>query len=209
MNKWGLSQGHKDFLVSTNQSVWFYCCCSVTELCLTLCNPIDCNTPGFSVLHHLLEFAQTYVHWVKWCYSTISSWVTPFSSCLQSFPSSFPVGQLFASGGQSTGASASILPMNIQGCFPLAMTGLISLLPKGLSRIFSSTTTQKHQFFSAQPSLWSNSHICILKRTLYKNSHILKRTFILLCEQRASLCHFALILTNEVASPAWTTAVTS
>ena len=79
------------------------------------------------------------------------------------FPSigSFPVNWLFASGGQSIGVSAStsVLPMNSQGWFPLELTGLISLLSKGLSRVFSNTTVQKHQFFGAQPSLWSNSHI--------------------------------------------------
>ena len=83
--------------------------------------------------------------------------------CLQSFPASvsFPVSQLFATGGQSVGASAStsVLPMNIQGWFPLRLTGLISLLSKGLSRVSSSTTIWKHQFFGAQPSLWSISHI--------------------------------------------------
>ena len=62
MNKWGLSQGHKDFLVSTSQPVWF-CCCSVPQSCLTLCHPIDYSTPGFPVLHHLPEFVQTHVHW--------------------------------------------------------------------------------------------------------------------------------------------------
>ena len=96
--------------------------------------------------------------------STISSSAAPFSSCLQSFPESgsFPTSWLFASGGQRTGASASAsaLPMNIQGWFPLGLTGLISLLSKGLSKVFSSTTVWKHQFFSAQPSLWYNSHIC-------------------------------------------------
>ena len=121
------------------------------------------SMPGFPELHHLLEFAQT--HWVstlsQWWNQTISSSVTPFSSCLQSFPASgsFRVSLLFASGGQSIGASASVLPMNIQDRFPLGLTGLISLLSKGLSRVFSSTTVWKHQFFSAQPSLWSNSHI--------------------------------------------------
>ena len=89
----------------------------------------------------------------------------PFSSCLQSFPvlGSFPVSQFFASGGQSTGVSASapVLPMNIQGWFSLGLTGLISLLSKGLSRVFSSTTVQKHQFFGAQSFLWSNSHLHI------------------------------------------------
>ena len=85
-------------------------------------------------------------------------------SCPQSFPASrsFLMSWLFASGGQSIGASASasVLPMNIQGWFPLGLTDLMSLLPKGLSGVFSSTTVWKHQFFSAQPSLWSNSHIC-------------------------------------------------
>ena len=87
----------------------------------------------------------------------------PLLSCLQSFPASgsFSVSQLFVSGGRSIGASAlaSVLPMNIQDWFPLGWTGLISLKSKGLSRVFSSTTVQKHQFFGAQPSLWSNSHI--------------------------------------------------
>ena len=85
-----------------------------------------------------------------WCHPTISSSVIPFTSCLQSFPPSgcFQMSRLFASGGQSTGASASasVLPMNIQGWFPLGWTGLICLLPKGLSRVFSSTTVLRHQF---------------------------------------------------------------
>ena len=88
----------------------------------------------------------------------------PFSCCPQSFPASgsFPMSRLLASGGQNIGASASasLFPMNIQGWFPLGLTGLISLLSNGLSRVFS-TTIQKHQFFSAQLSLWSNSHIHI------------------------------------------------
>ena len=97
-----------------------------------------------------------------WCHPTISSSVIPFSSSLQSFPASgsFP-GQLFILGGQSIGASASasVLPMNIQGWFHLGLAGLISLLSKGLSRVFSNTTVQMHQFFGAQPSSQSNSHI--------------------------------------------------
>ena len=95
-----------------------------------------------------------------WCYLTISSSMDSFS-CPQSFPASrsFPMSQLFASGGQSVGASVSVLPMNIQGLFPLGLTGLISLQFKGLSRVFSSTTVWKHHSFCAQPSLWSNSHI--------------------------------------------------
>ena len=92
---------------------------------------------------------------------TISSSVIPFSSCLQSFSASgsFPMSKFFASGGQSIGVSASVLPMNIQDWFPLGWNGWISLQSKGLSRVFSNTTVQKHQFFSAQLSLWSNCHI--------------------------------------------------
>ena len=100
----------------------------------------------------------------QWCHSTISSSVTTLTSCLRPLPASgsFPVSQFFASSGQSIGvsASASVLPINIQDWFPLRLTGSISLLSKGLSRVFSNTTVQKHQFFSTQPSLWSSSHIC-------------------------------------------------
>ena len=100
----------------------------------------------------------------QWCHLTISSSVVPFSSCLQSFAASasfFLMSQLFPSGGQSIGASgsASVLPMNIQDWFPLGWIGWISLQSKGLSKVFSNTTVQKHQSFHAQPSLWSNSHI--------------------------------------------------
>ena len=108
----------------------------------------------------------------QWCHPTISSSVVPFSSCLQSFPASgsFPMSQLFTSGGQSIGVStsASVLPMNIQDWFPLGWTGWISLQSKGLSRVFSNTTVQKHQFFSAQLSSQSNSHIptWLLEKTI-------------------------------------------
>ena len=93
--------------------------------------------------------------------STILSSVDPFSSCLQSFPTSrsFLMRQFFASDGKSSGVSASVLPMNNQGWFPLGWTGWISLQSKGLSRVYSNTTVQKHQFFSTQISLWSHSHI--------------------------------------------------
>ena len=98
-----------------------------------------------------------------WCYPTISSSVVPFSSYPQSLPASgsFPMSQLFASGGQNIGvsASASVLPMNTQDWSPLGWTSWISLQSSGLSRVFSNTTVQKHQFFSAQLSLQSNSHI--------------------------------------------------
>ena len=93
----------------------------------------------------------------RWCYTTISSSVIPFSSCLQSFPASgsFPMSQFFVSGGQIIGVSASIsvLPINIQDWFPLGWMGWISLLSKALSRVFSNTTVQKHQLFGAQLSL--------------------------------------------------------
>ena len=129
------------------------------------------HTPDFPVLHYLPGFAQTHIHWVN---DTIqpSHPVTPFSSCPQSFLAwgSFPVSEkskIFASGGQSIGASAlaSVLPMNIQGWFPLGLAGLISLLSKGLSRVFS-TIIQKHQFFGIQSSLWPNSRIrtCLLEK---------------------------------------------
>ena len=99
----------------------------------------------------------------RWCHPTISSSVVPFSSCLQSSPASgsFQMSQPFASGGQSirVSASASVLPMNTQDWSPLRWTGWISLQSKGLSRVFSNTTVQKYQFFSAQLSSQSNSHI--------------------------------------------------
>ena len=108
----------------------------------------------------------------RWCHPTISSSVILFSSCLQSFPASgsFQMSQLFASGGQSIGvsASATVLPMNMQNWFPLRWTDWICLQSKGLSRVFSNTTVQKHQFFGAQLSLWSNSHIhtWLLEKTI-------------------------------------------
>ena len=107
----------------------------------------------------------------RWCYPTISSSVSPFSSCLQSFPAlgSFPMSQFFASGSQSTGssASASVLPMNIQDWFPLGLTGLVSLQSEGFSRVFSNTTVQKHQFFGTQLSLCSNSLIHTICSTFW------------------------------------------
>ena len=110
-------------------------------------------------------------------YLAIWSSVIPFSFCLHSFPTlgSFPINWLFASGGQSVGASAStsVLPMNIQGWFPLGLTSLISFQYKRLSRVFSSATIRK-QFFGTQPSLWSNSHICArLIEWLYSFDYVL------------------------------------
>ena len=116
----------------------------------------------------------------QWYHPTISSSFAPFSSCLQSFPAtgSFPMSQFFTLGGQSIGASASasVLPMNIQDWFPLGLTGWISLQSKGLSRVFSNTTVQKHQFFGTQPSLWSNSHIHTL--TSGKTIALIRWTFV-------------------------------
>ena len=130
---------------------------SVTQSCPTHCNPMDCSTPGLPVHHQLPEFTLNPCPSSRWCHPTISSSVIPFSSCPQSFPASrsLQMSQLFPSGGQSIGVSAST-SMNTQDGSPLRWTGWISL---GLSRVFSNTTVQKHQFFGAQLSLQSNSHI--------------------------------------------------
>ena len=117
----------------------------------------------------------------RWCHPTISSSVVPFSPCSQSFPASvsFPMSQLFASGGQSiaVSASTSILPMNTQDWFPLGWTGWISSQSKGLSRVFSNTAIRKHQFFSAQLSSQSNSHIHTWLTT-GKTIALTRRTFV-------------------------------
>ena len=122
---------------------------SVTQSCPTLCDPMNCSMPGLHVHHQLPEFTQTHVHCV--------GDAIPFSSCPQSFPASgsFLMSQLFTSGGQSIGVSAStsVLPMNTQDWSPLGWTSWISLQSKGLSRVFSNTIVQKHQFFGAQLSL--------------------------------------------------------
>ena len=125
---------------------------SVTHSSPALCNPMDWSMSGFSVHRQLPEFIQTCpLNW--WCNPTMSSSVVPFSSCLQSFPASgcFPMSWLFISGGQSIGASASasVLPVNIQGWSSLRLIGLILLLSKGFSGVFSSSTIWKHQFFAS------------------------------------------------------------
>ena len=135
---------------------------SVAQSCPTLYDPMNCSRPGLPVHHQLLEFTKTHVHRVSDA-TQPSHPVVPFSSCPQSLPASesFPMSQLFTSGGQSIGVSAlaSFLPMNTQDWSPSGWTGCISLQSKGLSRVFSNTTVQKHQFFSAQLSSQSNSHI--------------------------------------------------
>ena len=126
----------------------------VTQLCLTLCDPMNHSTPGLSFHHQVLEYTQTHVHWV-----------VPFSSCPQSFPASgsFQMSHLFTSGGQSIGVSAStsVLPMNTQDWSPLGWTGWISLQSKGRSRVLSNTTVHKHQFsalsFLYSPTTMKNS----------------------------------------------------
>ena len=116
------------------------CCYLAGKSCLTLCSPMDYSTSGFPILHHLPSVCSNSCPLSQWCHPTISSSAVPFSSCPQSFPTfgSFPVSWFFTSGGQSisASASASTLPMNIQGWFPLEWAGLISLLSKGLSRYF-------------------------------------------------------------------------
>ena len=123
------------------------CCCSVTQSCPTHWDPVDCSTPAFPVLHCLLEFAQTHVHWINDAIQP-SHPVIPFSSCLQTFPASgsFPMSWLFAPGGLTIGASAlaSVLPINIQDWFPLGWTGWTSFQFKGLSRVFSNDSWRNH-----------------------------------------------------------------
>ena len=132
---------------------------------------MDCSTQGFPVHQQLPELAQTHVFRASDAIQPISSSVIPFSSAFNlSQHHSLPRSQFFASGGQSIGvpASVSVLPMNIQDWFSLEWTGLISLQSKGLLRVFSSTTVQKHQFFGPLPSLMFNSHnhTWLLKKTI-------------------------------------------
>ena len=136
---------------------------SVTQSCPALCDPMECSTLGFPAPHYFLELAQTHVHWVD-------DAIQPSRPLLAPSPPAFNLSQhqgLFqwvstsSSGGPSIGVSAStsVLPMNIQDWFPLGWTGRISLQYKGLSRVFSNTTVQKHQLFGVQFSLQSNFRI--------------------------------------------------
>ena len=132
---------------------------SCVRFFVTLWTATHQDSLSFTIFHRLLKLMS----FESVMPSKILSSVVPFS-CLQSFPASgsFSVSQLFALGGQIIGASASatVLPMNIHGWFPFGLTALISLLSNRVSRVFSNTTVQKHQFFGAQPVLWSNSQIC-------------------------------------------------
>ena len=136
---------------------------SVAQSCPTLCDPMNRSTPGLPVHHQLPEFTQTHVHWVNDAIQPSHPLSSPSPPDPQSLPASesLPMSHLFAWGGQSTGVSAlaSLLPKKSQGRSPSEWTGWISLRSKGLSRVFSNTTVQKHQFFGAQPSSQSNSHI--------------------------------------------------
>ena len=138
----------------------YQCCCSVTKSCLTLCDPVDCSTPGFPVLHYLQDFAQTHVHWVGDA-KQLSHPLSPPSH----LPSIFPSIRVFSSElalgirWPKYGSFSFSISSSNEGWFPLGLTGLISLLSKGLSRVFSDITIWKHHFFGTQPSLWSNSHI--------------------------------------------------
>ena len=159
--------------------LFFLLWCLVTKVCPTLCNPMDCSMPGFPVLLYLPEFPQIHVHWVN-------NAILP----------SHPMTQLFASGGRSIGASASApgLPMNIHGRFPLGLIGLITLLSKGLSRVFSSNTVWKHQFFRAPFSLWSNSGMPIL---------LLSSIIILRCIRVVPCIHGSVFFISECHFIVW------
>ena len=150
---------HCSTVTTAKTSCW---CCSVAKPRMTL-RPHGLQHTSFLCPSWSPGICSNSCPLNRWCYLTISASAALFSYCPLSFPASgsFPANQLFTPGSQSTGASASAwaLPVNIQGWFPLGLTGLISLQSKGLSRVFSSTTIWKNQFFSTHPSLWSSSHI--------------------------------------------------
>ena len=146
----------------SRSQIWMWEFSSVAQSCPTLCDPMNPSMTGLPVHHKLPEFTQNHAHRVGDAMQPSHPLVIPFSSCPQipQISRSFPVSQLFAWGGQSTGvsASASVLPINIQD-WSLGWTGWISLQSKGLLRVFSKTIVQKHQFFGTQISSQSNSHI--------------------------------------------------
>ena len=153
-----------NFFFFNEKPIFSICCCfSVAKSCLTHCDLMNCSMPGFCLHHYLHEFPQIHVHWISDViqpahplsplsplalnlsqHQGLFEWVSSLALCIRC---------------PNIGASTSVLPMNIQGLFPLGLTGLISLLSKGFSRVFSSTTIWKHQFFHIQPSSWSNSHM--------------------------------------------------
>ena len=143
--------------------VFKYSSSSVAQSCLTLFDPMNHSTPGLPVHHQLPEFTLTHIHRVSDAIQPSHPLSSPSPPAPNPSPASesFPMSQLFAWGGQSTGVSAlaSFLPKNTQDWSPLGWTSWISLQSKGLSRVFPNTTDQKHQFFGAQPSSQCNSHI--------------------------------------------------
>ena len=153
-------------------------CCSVAQSCPPLCDPMDCSALGFPILHHFLEIAQTHVHWVGDAIQP-KHLLLPQSPPALNLPAlgSFPMSWLFTSSGQSIGASASasVFPMNIQGWFPLGLTCLNSLLSKGLSRVFSSTTVWRHQFFGTAFFMVQLSHPYMTTR---KTIALTRRNFV-------------------------------
>ena len=154
-------------------SVALWPCCSVAKLCLTLCYAMNCSKPGFPVPHCLPEFAQTR-QLSQWCHQTISSSAVPFSSCPQSFPElgSFPMNQLFTSGGRSIGSSASVFPMNIQDGFSLGLTPMIFLLSKGLK------SSPAPQFESVNSSIFFMSNFHIHNLITWKTIVLTIQTFV-------------------------------
>jgi len=126
-----------------------------------LCDPTDCSTPSFQVLHYLLEFAQTHVHWVDDAIQLphLLSVPSPPALNLSQHQGLFQWVSSLPQVAKNFSFSIKVLPLNIERWFSLGFTGLISVLSKGLSRVFSSTTVWKHLFFGAQSSLWSNTHI--------------------------------------------------
>ena len=149
----GVTKSQRWLCITQHRTYFIVQFSSATQSCQTLCEPIDCSMPLFPVHHQLLEHAQAHVHWVGDNHFILCC---PLLLLLSIFPSiCFPMSWLFTSGGQSIGvsASASVLSMNIQEWFPSGLTGWIYLWSKGLSRVFSNTTVQKHQFFSTQLSL--------------------------------------------------------
>ena len=169
-----------------NFSFWFFTVCmhwfsvqfsSVAQSCLTLCDPMNCSTPGLPVHHQLPEFTQTHVH-------RVGDAIQPSHPRSSPSPASNPsqhwslsqMSQLFAWGGQSTGVSAlaSFLPKNAQGWSPLEWTGWISLQSKGLSGVFSKTTVQKHQFFGACCIPWHGGHNSMIGQTASCSNYVFK-----------------------------------
>ena len=147
--------------------LFFYCCCSVTQSCPTLCDPTGCSMPGLPTPHHLPKCAQVHVHYIgDAIWPSYSLMPSSLSALNLSQHQGLSQSRLFVSSDQNTRASVSVLPMSIQGWFSFRLASLISLLSKGLSGVFSSTTVRRHQFFGALPSLQSSSHnhTCPLER---------------------------------------------